>query len=210
MSRTGPDADDLERPREADAADLIVERHVLLGAHAGEQIDARRDRVVHFLPFRNLRQLRELVEAAVMHRQGLAAADPADLLHAVIKLVPAAFGVVHIGMPVRARHVAARAVELHAAALQPARGVDGLLEAADLPGDLVDGMLRRQMRHDLEVAPREQHERMVVAVEAGEIADGLELALELGRHPVGEVEPVGASRSRGDRYRNARPLSCDW
>ncbi len=70
-------------------------------------------------------------------------------------------------------------------------GLDHLLQAADLPGDLVHDMLFRQIVHHLEGAAREQHEGVVIAVEAGEIANRLELALMLFRHAAREIERVG-------------------
>src|SRR6185437_9153726 len=119
------------------------------------------------------------------------AADPADLFHAVIELVPIAFRVAHISVPVRARHIAAITVDLDSLArLHPLPALDDLLQAADLPGDLVDHMRLLQPVHHLEGAAREQHEGVVIAVEAREIADGLELALMLFRHAAREVERV--------------------
>jgi len=94
-------------------------------------------------------------------------------------------------VPVRARHVAARAVDIDLAAFHPAGRIDQLLQAADLPGDLVHRVLRRQARHHLEETAREDDEGMMIAVEAREITNGLELALVLGRDAVGEIERIG-------------------
>ena len=60
----------------------------------------------------DLRQFRRFAEASRVHRARLAAAIPANLLDAVVQLVRVAFRVGDVGMPVRARHVAADAEQL--------------------------------------------------------------------------------------------------
>src|SRR3989304_4502485 len=63
---------------------------------------------------------------------------PAHLLDAVVELVRVAVGVIDVGVPVGARHVAAGALQAHALLRQPLRGRPHLGQAADLPGDLVN------------------------------------------------------------------------
>ena len=112
------------------------------------------------------------LEAAVIHVARLRAPVPADLLDAVIELVGVAVGVVDIDVPVAARHVAADPLDADLLLLEIAVRVGDLLEAAALPGDLVDRDLGREfavgaMVHDL---LREQHHRVVVGAVAHEIA----------------------------------------
>ena len=151
-------------------------------------------------PFRHLRQLGLLVEAALLHRRAASSAVPADLLDAVIELVGVAFGIGRIGVPVRARHVAADAAGIDASH-EIVDAVADLAQGADLPGDLVGRDLGRNLRSARwsMTALWEQHEGVMVGAVAHEIADGSPTSC-IFRHPrrrekssVSEAKP---SRSR--------------
>ncbi len=132
-----------EGPRHADALHVVVEfEMVFLVAIARHQIDALLDRILDFLEFADLGQGRNVVEFTRIHRRGLGTARPADLLDPVIKLVDVAVRILNVSVPVRPRHVAARTHHRLPAFGQPVMAVHHFLEAADLPGQLVDGIAR--------------------------------------------------------------------
>ena len=70
-SRTGPMLDDLERPRQQHAADIVFERQLLDVAAAGFEIHAFGLEHLDLLVLADLRQLGLLVEAALAHRRRL-------------------------------------------------------------------------------------------------------------------------------------------
>src|SRR6476646_7499161 len=104
----GAETDDFKRTRQKDAVNVVVGGKLVDISVAGKNIDAVSARLLDFLKFRNLRQLRRLVKAAIVHCSRLAVAVPADLLDTIVKLVTLAVGIVKIGVPIRSRHVAAR------------------------------------------------------------------------------------------------------
>ena len=63
--------------------------------------------LLDFVEFGDLRQLGRLVETAIVHCPRFAVAGPTDLLDAVVELVGVAVGIVQVGVPVGAGHVAA-------------------------------------------------------------------------------------------------------
>ena len=79
--------------------------------------------------------------------------------------------VVDIGVPVAARHVAADPLDAHLMVGEIGVSVGDLLEAAALPGDLVDRDLGRELAVGAVVHQffREQHHRVVVGAVAHEI-----------------------------------------
>ena len=79
------------------------------------------------------------MENAVIHFLGLAAAIPADLLNAVVKLVDMAVRVIGIDVPVAARHIAPDPLNADALFLKEPGAVDHFRQSAGLPGNLVDG-----------------------------------------------------------------------
>ena len=107
-------------------------------------------------------------------------------------------GVVDIDVPVAARHVAPDALDADLLLLEIGVGVDDLLQAAALPGDLVDRDLGREfavgaMVHD---PLREQHKGVVVGPIAHEITARI---AEIGvlrkpRRPR-EIERIGGGKA---------------
>src|SRR6202012_3907664 len=110
------------------------------------------------------------VEATLPHCRRLRLQVPADLLDAVIDLVGVAFRIRWIGMPVRARYVAADAAWIDADRFEVFDAVADLAQRADLPGDLVGRHLGighmtagAPATHAIERRFGEEHERMMVA-----------------------------------------------
>ena len=135
----------------------------------------------------------------------LRAQVPADLLDAVIDLVGVALGIGRIGVPVRARHVAADAARIDADRLEPVDAVADLAQGADLPGDLVGGDLGigdmaagAAAAHAVERRLGEDHVRMVIGAVRHEIADRGRHAVEhVGRRDdAGEIERVGDAEAQ--------------
>ena len=167
------DLGDLERPRQQHAVDIIGLAAVRQGrAMAGENVDAFSMRLGDLGGLRHLRQFRLLAEPAIIHVARLRLLVPADLLDAVIEFVGVTVRVVDIGVPVAAGHVAPDALDADLLLLEIAVGLDDLLEAAALPGDLVDRDLGRELAVGAPVHDRlrEQHHRVMVGAVAHEIA----------------------------------------
>ena len=176
------DLGDLERARQQHALDIVGRGQIAVGLVAGQQFDALCGGFFQLGGLGHLRQLGLFLEAAVIHVARLRPLVPADLLDAVIELVGVAVRVVDIDVPVAARHVAPDALDADLLLLEIAVRVGDLLEAAALPGDLVDRDLGREfavgalVHHRL----REQHHRVVVGAVAHEIAVAVAEPLVLG------------------------------
>ena len=165
---------------------------------AREHVDALLDRFGQLGRFGHLRQWRLLVEAAVIHVARLAQPVPADLLDAVVELVGVAVGVVDIDVPVAARHVAPDPLDADLLLLEIGVGVDDLLEAAALPGDLVDRDLGREFAVGAVVHDplREQHKGVVVGPVAHEIAARVaEIGILREPRRAREIECVGSRKA---------------
>ena len=103
-------------------------------------------------------------------------------------------GIVDVDVPVAAWHVAPDALDRDLQFLEIGVGVEDLLEASTLPGDLVDGDLGAELPvgavvHDLLV---EEHERVVIRAIAHEVAERI-AEVDVLREPrrLREVERVG-------------------
>jgi hypothetical protein len=185
---------DLERPRQEHAFHVVGLAQRLARAVAREDVDPLVEGLGDLGDLGHLGQRRLLAEAAVVHLGGLAELVPADLLDAVVELDRVAVGVVHVDVPVAPRHVAPHALDGDALILEIRVGVHDLLEAAALPGDLVDRHLGREfpigpvVQHLLV----EEHEGVVVGSVAHEVAARIAEVVALGRpRHLAEVQDVG-------------------
>ena len=192
------DLGDLERARQQHPFHIVGRGQSLFGLVARQHFDALAICLSQLRGLGHLRQWRLFVKAAIIHLARLAQPVPADLLDPIVKLVGMPVGVVDIDMPVAARHVAADALDPDLLFLEIAMGVGDLLEAAALPGDLVDRDLGRKfavgamVHHPL----REQHKGVMVGAVAHEIAARVaEIGIlrEPGRPR--KIERVGSSKA---------------
>src|SRR6266545_2756404 len=183
------DLGDLERPGQEHALDVEGLSRRRLRVVAREDVDPLLLRVYEFGRLRHLRQGRLLLEAAVIQFARLRPLVPADLLDTVIELVGVAVGIVDIDVPVAARHVAADPLDPDLLFLEIAVRLGDLLQAAALPGDLVDRDLGGEFAVGAEIHHplREQHKGVVVAAIAHEIAARIAKILVFG-------EPGGARK----------------
>ena len=175
--------------------------HVILGRQAGTvvvtavNVDTIGLGLGDLSPLRHLGQFGLLPEAAVVQVLGLGAANPAELLNAVVEFVDVVVGVPDIGVPVAAGCVAAGAPDGDLVLGEVCLAFHDLLERTALPGDLVDcdvavALMPAATAHGVEGWLGEDDEGVVVAAVVHEVAFGLLDALEGGGAP-GEVEGVG-------------------
>ncbi len=102
--------------------------------------------------------------------------------------------IVDIGVPIAAGHVAPDPLDADLLLLEIAVGLDDLLQAAALPGDLVDRDLRRELAVGAAVHDRlrEQHHRVMVGAVAHEIAVAVaEPGIFWKPRSAGEIGDVG-------------------
>src|SRR5262247_1652313 len=92
--------------------------------------------------FRHLRQRWLLAKATIVDSPRLAQIIPTYLLDTVIKLIGVPIRVVDIAVPVAARHVTAHTLDRDITLLKVMKRIDYFFEAANLPGDLVNGHFR--------------------------------------------------------------------
>ena len=136
-----------------------------------------------------------------VHVLGLGIAVPADLLDAVEQFVDMAGGIERIEMPVRARQVTAGAMNAFATLTEPVKAVGHLLQAADLPGDLVDAAGHREFGRELvqraiDLA-RKEHEGVMLGAMPAEVAHaGPELGHFLGWQTRPEVQRIGDAKAQ--------------
>jgi hypothetical protein len=166
------DLRDLERAGQQHAVDIVGFAPIRQGrAVAGKDVDALFLRVADLGGLRHLRQLRFFPKPAIVHRAGFRFLVPADLLDAVIQFVCVPVRVVYIGVPVAAGHVAPDALDADLLLFEIAVGLDDLLQAAALPGDLVYRHLGCEFAVGAAVHDRlrEQHHRVMVGAVTHEI-----------------------------------------
>src|SRR5215510_13915278 len=144
---------------------------------------------------RHLRQRRLLAKATIVDRPRLAQIIPTYLLDTVIKLIGVPIRVVDIAVPVAARHVTAYTLDGDVTLLKVVKRINHFFEAANLPGDLVNGHFRakfaiRPKVHDSFV---EQHKRVMVSTVAHEKAAGVSERFYLLWHAryLGKIELIG-------------------
>ena len=110
-------------------------------------------------------------------------------------------GVERIEVPVRARQVTAGAMNALAALAEPVKAIGHLLQAADLPGDLVDATGHRELGREfvqraIDLA-REEHEGVVFRAMTAEVADaGSEPGHFLGWQARPEVQRIGNAKAQ--------------
>ena len=175
--------------------------HVILGRQAGTvvvtavNVDTVGLGLSDLGPLRHLGQFGLLAEAAVVQVLGLGAANPAELLNAVVELVDVVVGVPDIGMPVAAGGVATGAPDGDLVLSEVGLALHDLLERTALPSDLVHSdiaiaLMPAAAAHGVQGWLGEDDEGVMVAAVVHEVALGLLDALEGGGAP-GEVESVG-------------------
>ena len=136
------------------------------------------------------------MKPAVVHRERLTQTVPTDLFHAVIQLVRVTVGIVEVGVPIGARHVAPAALNLHAALVLPFAALHDFFETADLPRDLIHYDLRLEAPLRVEKLAHlavEEHEAMMVGAVAHEVPARIPHAGDVGRvlRTRSKIEPIG-------------------
>jgi len=113
------------------------------------------------------------LEAAFVKDVRFGISVPADLLDTVIELVDVLVGIERVDVPVGSRRVAPRPADRIVEAAQPFVRRGDLAQTADLPGNLVDGdiWVRRRPAHVIKHRLGKNHEGMMVAAMAHEVAD---------------------------------------
>src|SRR6266849_4242250 len=132
---------DLEGTRQINAIDVVGSRQFHRSVARADWHTGRRQRFLDLVELGLDRDLDFLAHGPTI-LSWLRLAVPADLLDAVVQLVGVAIRIVEVGGPVRARAIAARALELDPTFEQVVDRIDRLTQALGLPGDLVDGDVR--------------------------------------------------------------------
>src|SRR5262245_20210773 len=145
--------------------------------------------------FRYLRQRRFLAKATIVDGPRLAQIIPTYLLDTVIKLIGVPIRVIDIAVPVAARHVTAHTLDRDITLLKVMKRIDHFFEAANLPGDLVNGHFRAKfaIRPEVHDSFVEQHKRVMIGTVAHEKAAGVHERFYLLWHTryLGKIELVG-------------------